>query len=77
MGLFLASTSRPIAGSSPAQKAAALCEYFGVHEGGIFPPEAQAVFVGSPEIKSGSMLANEKPGHGSEVDEAAAARFPV
>jgi mannonate dehydratase len=61
-----------------AQLALELASYnFGVHEGGIFPPETQAVFVGCPEIKNGYMLANEKPGHGIEVDEAAAARFPV
>ena len=61
-----------------AQLALELASYnFGVHEGGIFPAETQAVFVGSPEIKNGYMLANEKPGHGIEVDEAAAARFPV
>jgi mannonate dehydratase len=61
-----------------AQLALELASYnFGVHEGGIFPAETQAVFVGCPEIKNGYMLANEKPGHGIEVDEAAAARFPV
>jgi mannonate dehydratase len=61
-----------------AQLALELASYnFGVHEGGIFPPETRAVFVGCPEIKNGYMLANEKPGHGIEVDEAAAARFPV
>ena len=61
-----------------AQLALELASYnFGVHEGGLFPAETQAVFVGCPEIKNGYMLANEKPGHGIEVDEAAAARFPV
>jgi len=61
-----------------AQLALELASYnFGVHEGGIFPAETQAVFVGSPEIKNGYMLANEKPGLGIEVDEAAAARFPI
>ena len=61
-----------------AQLALELASYnFGVHEGGTFPAETQAVFVGSPQIKDGYMLANEKPGLGIEVDEAAAARFPI
>lgn len=61
-----------------AQLALELASYnFGVHEGGTFPAETQAVFVGSPEIKNGYMLANEKPGLGIEVDEQAAARFPI
>ena len=42
-----------------------------------FPPTPQAVFVGCPEVKNGYMLAREKPGLGIEVDEQAAARFPV
>ena len=61
-----------------AQLALELASYnFGVHEGGLFPAETRAVFIGCPEIKNGYMLANETPGHGIEVDEAAAARFPV
>lgn len=61
-----------------AQLALELASYnFGIHEGGSFPAETKEVFVGCPEIKDGYMLANEKPGLGIEVDEAAAARFPV
>jgi mannonate dehydratase len=61
-----------------AQLALELASYnFGIHEGGSFPAETREVFVGCPEIKDGYMLANEKPGLGIEVDEAAAARFPV
>jgi mannonate dehydratase len=61
-----------------AQLALELASYnFGIHEGGTFPAETKEVFVGCPEIKDGYMLANEKPGLGIEVDEAAAARFPV
>jgi mannonate dehydratase len=60
-----------------AQLALELTNYnFGVHEGSGFPADTQAVFVGCPEVKDGYMLANEKPGHGIEVDEAAAAKFP-
>ena len=48
----------------------------GVHEGGSFEADTQAVFVGCPEVKDGYMLASEKPGLGIEVDEKAAAKFP-
>jgi mannonate dehydratase len=61
-----------------AQLALELASYnFGVHEGSSFPRETQDVFLGCPEVKNGYMLASERPGHGVEVDEAAAARFPV
>jgi mannonate dehydratase len=61
-----------------AQLALELSSYnFGVHEGSGFPKETQEVFVGCPEVKNGYMLAQEKPGHGIEVDEKLAARFPV
>jgi mannonate dehydratase len=61
-----------------AQLALELASYnFGVHEGSGFPKETQDVFVGCPEVKNGYMLAQEKPGLGIEVDEAAAAKFPV
>src|SRR5947209_6926774 len=60
-----------------AQLALELTNYnFGVHEGGSFAADTQAVFVGCPEVKNGYMLASEKPGLGIEVDEKAAARFP-
>jgi mannonate dehydratase len=49
---------------------------FGVHEGSSFPKETMDVFVGCPEVKNGYMLAQEKPGHGIEVDEKLAAKFP-
>ena len=61
-----------------AQLALELASYnFGVHEGGSFPAETREVFVGSPEIRDGYMLANEKPGLGIEVDEKIAAKFPI
>ena len=61
-----------------AQLALELASYnFGVHEGWNFPKETQDVFVGCPEVKNGYMLAQEKPGHGIEIDEKAAARFPI
>jgi mannonate dehydratase len=61
-----------------AQLALELASYnFGVHEGGSFAKETQAVFVGCPEIKDGYMLAQERPGLGIEVDEKLAAKFPI
>jgi mannonate dehydratase len=61
-----------------AQLALELASYnFGVHEGGGFPAETREVFVGSPEVRNGYMLAQEKPGLGIEVDEKLAAKFPV
>ncbi len=60
-----------------AQLALELAIYnFGVHEGSGFPKETQDVFVGCPEVKNGYMLAQEKPGHGIDVDEKVAAKFP-
>lgn len=60
-----------------AQLALELASYnFGVHEGSSFPKETMEVFVGCPEVKNGYMLAQEKPGHGVEVDEKLAAKFP-
>jgi mannonate dehydratase len=61
-----------------AQLALELASYnFGVHEGSSFPRETQEVFVGCPEVKNGYMLAQEKPGHGIEVDEKVAAKYPI
>lgn len=60
-----------------AQLALELSTYnFGIHEGGAFPAETREVFKGSPEQKNGYMVANDAPGHGVEVDEALAAKFP-
>jgi mannonate dehydratase len=61
-----------------AQLALELASYnFGIHEGGGFPPETQEVFVGSPRVENGYMLATERPGLGIDVDEALAAKFPI
>jgi mannonate dehydratase len=61
-----------------AQLALELASYnFGVHEGGGFPKETQEVFAGSPEVRNGYMLANEKPGLGIDFDEKLAAKFPI
>jgi mannonate dehydratase len=60
-----------------AQLALELSTYnFGIHEGGAFPAETREVFKGAPEQKEGYMVANDTPGHGVDVDEALAAKFP-
>jgi len=60
-----------------AQLALELSTYnFGIHEGGNFPAETREVFRGSPEQKNGYMVATDAPGHGVEVDEKLAAKFP-
>jgi mannonate dehydratase len=60
-----------------AQLALELASYnFGIHEGYVFPQRTREVFPGCPETKNGYMMANEAPGHGVDVDERAAARFP-
>jgi mannonate dehydratase len=50
---------------------------FGIHEGSVFPPETRAVFPGCPEIKDGSMFANDRPGLGIDLDEALAVKYPA
>jgi mannonate dehydratase len=49
---------------------------FGIHESGAFPAHTREVFPGCPETKDGFLYANEAPGLGIDIDEAAAARFP-
>jgi len=52
------------------------CYNFGIQEGYIFPERVKEVFPGCPELKNGYYYANERPGWGIEVDEAAAKKFP-
>ncbi len=60
-----------------AQLALELCSYnFGIHEGYVFPQNTQEVFPGCPTVKDGYMYAQEKPGHGVEINEKVAAKFP-
>jgi mannonate dehydratase len=60
-----------------AQLALELASYnFGIHEGGNFPPETRDVFRGAPVQKDGYMIASDAPGHGVDVDEKLAAKFP-
>jgi mannonate dehydratase len=50
---------------------------FGIQEGREFSEEERAVFPGSPVMKNGYMHINEAPGYGLDLDEKAAAAFPV
>jgi mannonate dehydratase len=60
-----------------AQLALELASYnFGIHEGYIFPKETREVFPGCPETRDGYMLASDTPGHGVDLDERLAAKFP-
>jgi mannonate dehydratase len=49
---------------------------FGVQEYSPFGEATREVFSGCPEMREGYLYANESPGWGIEVDEAAAARYP-
>lgn len=49
---------------------------FGIHEGYVFPQNTQDVFPGCPTVKDGYMYAQEKPGHGVDINEKVAAKFP-
>ena len=41
------------------------------------PDATREVFKGAPEQKGGYMLATDAPGHGVEVDEKLAAKYPI
>jgi len=49
---------------------------FGIQEYSEFNPATQEIFPGLPEMKGGYLYANDKPGWGIEVNEAAAAKHP-
>lgn len=49
---------------------------FGVQEYSAFNERVREVFKGCPEMKNGYLYANEAPGWGIEVDEAAAKKYP-
>ncbi|MHB1598181.1 MAG: enolase C-terminal domain-like protein [Acidimicrobiales bacterium] len=59
-----------IRGSTPARKLAALCEYFGVRTAWHGPGDA------SP-VAHAALWPSERPGLGIDLDEVAAARFPI
>lgn len=49
---------------------------FGVQEWGGFGERLQEVFPGCPEVRSGYMYPNDRPGLGIDLDEKAAAKYP-
>jgi mannonate dehydratase len=49
---------------------------FGIQEYSAFNPRTQEIFHGCPVMKDGYLWANEAPGWGIEIDEAAAAKAP-
>jgi mannonate dehydratase len=53
------------------------CPNFGIQEARDFTQAEQDVFPGCPQIKDGYYHANDKPGLGIDLDEKAAARFPI
>ena len=50
---------------------------FGIQEGPRFSDRLQEVFPGCPEIKNGYMLVSDRPGFGIDIDEKAAAKYPM
>jgi mannonate dehydratase len=53
------------------------CYNFGIQEEYVFPANTREVFPGCPEIRDGCMWPNDRPGLGVDLDEVAAARFPL
>ena len=49
---------------------------FGIQEWAGFNEELQSVFPGCPELRQGYAYVNGKPGHGVDIDETLAAKFP-
>lgn len=52
------------------------CYNFGIQESVSFPEPVREVFQGCPVLKNGYFYANEAPGWGIEVNEAAAKKYP-
>jgi mannonate dehydratase len=50
---------------------------FGIQESVIFSDKVREVFSGSPTIKNGYMYVNEVPGHGVDINEKEAAKYPI
>lgn len=49
---------------------------FGIQEATLFSDRLREVFPGTPTYHDGALWANDKPGHGVEIDEALAAKYP-
>jgi mannonate dehydratase len=52
------------------------CYNFGIQEAYLFPERTREVFPGCPEFRDGALWSNDKPGHGVDIDEALAAKYP-
>lgn len=50
---------------------------FGIREGHVYSERVHEVFPGTLRIEDGWLTPNDAPGWGSDVDEAAAARYPA
>jgi mannonate dehydratase len=50
---------------------------FGIQEGPRFSDRLKEVFSGCPEIKNGYMYVSDAPGFGVDIDEKAAAKYPL
>jgi mannonate dehydratase len=53
------------------------CHNFGIQEVISFSEALYEVFPGTPELRNGYVWANDKPGFGVDLDEAAAAKYPI
>ena len=50
---------------------------FGIQEAVHFSDKLQSVFPGCPTMKNGYMYVNEVPGHGVDINEKEAAKYPI
>ena len=50
---------------------------FGIQEAVHFSDKLQSVFTGCPTMKNGFMYVNEAPGHGVDINEKEAAKYPI
>ena len=53
------------------------CHNFGIQEVPGFSDALREVFPGTPELRGGYVYANDGPGWGVDIDEGAAARYPI
>lgn len=53
------------------------CHNFGIQEVINFSEPLYEVFPGTPELRGGYVWANDKPGFGVDIDEQAAAKYPI
>ena len=66
----------PVGHSAQAHMALS-CWNFGIEETVSFSDKVREVFPGSPTMKNGYLYVNEAPGHGVDINEKAAAKYPI